>query len=157
MNLMVWLWLGGVALFGVVELLTEGLVSVWFVVGALAALAVSVAGASVAVQMLTFAIVSAAALILTRPLVRRFMTRPPVPTNSDRVIGALAEVTETIDNRRASGAVYVDGKTWTARSAGGGVIPAGERVRVRRIEGVKLLVEPDQLEQSSQFEKEAVS
>ena len=157
MNLMVWLWLGGVALFGVVELLTEGLVSVWFVVGALAALAVSVAGGSVAVQMLTFAIVSAAALILTRPLVRRFMTRPPVPTNSDRVIGALAEVTETIDNRRASGAVYVDGKTWTARSAGGGVISAGERVRVRRIEGVKLLVEPDQLEQSSQFEKEAVS
>lgn len=157
MNLMVWLWLGGVALFGVVELLTEGLVSVWFVVGALAALVVSVAGGSVAVQMLTFAIVSAAALILTRPLVRRFMTRPPVPTNSDRVIGALAEVTETIDNRRASGAVYVDGKTWTARSAGGGVIPAGERVRVRRIEGVKLLVEPDQLEQSSQFEKEAVS
>ena len=73
------------------------------------------------------------------------------------MIGALAEVTETIDNRRASGAVYVDGKTWTARSAGGGVIPAGERVRVRRIEGVKLLVEPDQLEQSSQFEKEAVS
>ncbi|MCI8801985.1 MAG: NfeD family protein [Oscillibacter sp.] len=154
---MVWLWLGGVALFGVVELLTEGLVSVWFVVGALAALAVSVAGGSVAAQMLVFAIVSAAALILTRPLVRRFMTRPPVPTNSDRVIGALAEVTETIDNRRASGAVYVDGKTWTARSAGGGVIPAGERVRVRRIEGVKLLVEPDQLEQSSQFEKEAVS
>ena len=157
MNLMVWLWLGGVALFGVVELLTEGLVSVWFVVGALAALAVSVAGGSVAAQMLVFAIVSAAALILTRPLVRRFMTRPPVPTNSDRVIGALAEVTETIDNRRASGAVYVDGKTWTARSAGGGVIPAGERVRVRRFEGVKLLVEPDQLEQSSQFEKEAVS
>ena len=101
MNLMVWLWLGGVALFGVVELLTEGLVSVWFVVGALAALAVSVAGGSVAAQMLVFAIVSAAALILTRPLVRRFMTRAPVPTNSDRVIGALAEVTETIDNPRA--------------------------------------------------------
>ena len=140
MNLMVWLWLGGVALFGVVELLTEGLVSVWFVVGALAALAVSVAGGSVAVQMLTFAIVSAAALILTRPLVRRFMTRPPVPTNSDRVIGALAEVTETIDNRRASGAVYVDGKTWTARSAGGGVIPKGEVVEIAAMEGIKLIV-----------------
>lgn len=159
MNLMVWLWLGGVALFGVVELLTEGLVSVWFVVGALAALAVSVAGASVAAQTLTFALVSAAALILTRPLVRRVLSRPPVPTNSDRVIGALAEVTETIDNRRPSGAVYADGKTWTARSAGGGVIPAGERVRVRRIEGVKLLVEPaeDRQGRSPEFEKEAVS
>lgn len=159
MDLMVWLWLGGVALFGVVELLTEGLVSVWFVVGALAALAVSVAGGSTAVQMLTFALVSAAALVLTRPLVRRVMTRPPVPTNSDRVIGTLAEVTETIDNRRPSGAVYADGKTWTARSAGGGVIPAGERVRVRRIEGVKLLVErvENEQDQGPAFKREAVS
>ena len=142
MNLMVWLWLGGVALFGVVELLTEGLVSVWFVVGALAALAVSVAGASVAAQTLTFALVSAAALILTRPLVRRVLSRPPVPTNSDRVIGALAEVTETIDNRRPSGAVYADGKTWTARSADGEAIPAGATVEIVRMEGVKLMVRP---------------
>lgn len=157
MNLMVWLWLGGVALFGVVELLTEGLVSVWFVVGALAALAVSVAGQPVAAQMLTFALVSAAALILTRPLVRRFMSKPPIPTNSDRVIGSLAEVTDTVDNRRASGAVYADGKTWTARSADGSVIPAGERVRVLRIEGVKLLVERTERTETQNLEKEAVS
>ena len=30
-----------------------------------------------------------------------------------------------LDNENSTGAVYVDGKTWTARSADGGVIPAG--------------------------------
>jgi membrane protein implicated in regulation of membrane protease activity len=56
------------------------------------------------------------------------------------VVGAAAKVTETIDNENTAGAVYVDGKTWTARSADGSVIPAGTLVEVRRIEGVKLIV-----------------
>ena len=59
-----------------------------------------------------------------------------------RVLGSRAKVTETIDNDNSTGAVYVDGKTWTARSAEGDVIPAGEQVEVASIEGVKLLVIP---------------
>ena len=90
--------------------------------------------------MLVFAVVSAAALALTRPLVRRFMVRPSIPTNLDRVLGMAAKVTEAVDNERASGAVYVDGKIWTARSDDGSVIPAGTQVKVQKIEGVKLLV-----------------
>ena len=45
-------------------------------------------------------------------------------------------MTETIDNEGATGAVYIDGKIWTARSEDGGVIPAGEQVEVVRMEGV---------------------
>ncbi len=140
MNLMIWVWLGAIVAFGIVELLTEGMVSVWFVAGALAALAASMLDAAVGIQMLVFAGVSAAALAVSRPLVRQFWNKPGVPTNADRVIGAVARVTEDVNNERASGAVYVDGKTWTARSAGGEVIPAGARVKIQRIEGVKLLV-----------------
>jgi membrane protein implicated in regulation of membrane protease activity len=62
------------------------------------------------------------------------------PTNADRVLGEVAKVTETIDNENSAGAVYVDGKTWSARSADGTVIPAGERVRIESMEGVKLYV-----------------
>ena len=47
---------------------------------------------------------------------------------------------EAIDNDEGAGAVYADGKVWSARSAGGEPIPAGTRVRVRSIEGVKLIV-----------------
>lgn len=38
MNIFIWLWLGAIVLFGVVEVITEGMVSIWFVVGSLAAL-----------------------------------------------------------------------------------------------------------------------
>lgn len=51
-------------------------------------------------------------------------------------------MTEEIDNAAPSGAVYVDGKTWTARSSGGERIPAGELVEIERMEGVKLIVRP---------------
>ena len=147
MDIFIWLWLGAIVLFGVAEVVTEGMVSIWFVAGSLAALAACVAGWTLggltpeATQVLIFALVSAAALVLTRPLVRRFMTKPHVPTNLDRVLGMIAKVTEPVDNDRASGAVYVDGKTWTARSADGSVIPAGTQVKVQKIEGVKLLVQ----------------
>ena len=51
-----------------------------------------------------------------------------------------ARVTETINNEYPTGAVYVDGKTWTARSADGEVIPKGELVEIERMESVKLIV-----------------
>ena len=140
MNYMIWLWLGAIVLFGAVEAATAGLVSIWFVAGALGALLAALAGAEIGAQLLVFAVVTAAALAVTRPLVRRFAGSRMTPTNLDRVIGGTGKVTETIDNENASGAVYVDGKTWTARSAGGEVIPAGARVEIERMEGVKLYV-----------------
>lgn len=140
-DLMIWIWLGAVILFGVVELATAGLVSIWFVAGSLAALAGAVLGAELLVQVLLFVCVTAVALAATRPLVRRYTRRDTVATNADRVLGSRAKVTETIDNENSTGAVYVDGKTWTARSADGTVLPAGSRVEVRRMEGVKLIVE----------------
>lgn len=144
MSMYIWLWLGAIVLFGVAEVVTESMVSIWFVAGSLAALFTCMSGWSLggltpeATQFLVFAVVSAIALAATRPLVRRFMTKPRVPTNSDRVLGMTAKVTEPVDN--ASGAVYVDGKTWTARSDDGSRIPAGTQVKVEKIEGVKLLV-----------------
>ncbi len=147
MNIFIWLWLGAIVLFGVAEVVTENMISIWFVAGSLAALAACTAGWALgglspeATQVLVFALVSAVSLAATRPLVRRFMTKPGIPTNSDRVLGMVAKVTEAVDNDRACGAVYVDGKTWTARSADGSVIPSGTQVKVQKIEGVKLLVQ----------------
>lgn len=138
---MMWLWLCAAVLFGAVEAATAGLVSVWFAVGSVGAFFAALADLSVTVQLVIFAVVSAAALAVTRPLVARFGKSRHVPTNLDRVLGRTAGVTEDIDNDAATGAVYVDGKTWTARSVGGEVIPAGSRVEIQRMEGVKLFVE----------------
>ena len=97
-------------------------------------------GAALWLQFAVFLIVSILALIATRPLARKMLDKTIVPTNADRVLHHEAKVTETVDNENATGAVYIDGKTWTARSEDGNIIPKGKMARIVRMEGVKLYV-----------------
>ena len=140
LDCMVWVWLGVVAFSAFLEASTMALVSIWFAAGALAATFAAYAGATLTAQLMLFVGVAIVCCLAVRPLARRFIAPRIVPTNADRLLGWEARVTEDIDNSVPSGAVYVDGKTWTARSAGGEVIPAGELVEVERMEGVKLIV-----------------
>ena len=74
-------------------------------------------------------------------VVRKLGSKGGTATNADRVLGGTARVTETIDNTIPSGEVYIDGKTWTARSESGAVIAPETLVKVIRLEGVKLYVD----------------
>lgn len=139
-RMMTIVWTAAIILFGVVEAATAGLVSIWFVAGALVALIAAFVDASLVVQIILFLVVSAAALALTRPMLRKITNAKAIPTNADRVLGETAKVTETIDNENSTGAVYVDGKTWSARSTDDAIIPAGSRVYIESMQGVKLLV-----------------
>lgn len=134
------LWLIVMVLFLVVEAATVGLVCIWFAVGALAALIAALLGAEIWLQIVLFLVVSAVALYFTRPLAKKYVNAKVEPTNADMVIGKECRVTEAIDNIAGTGAVYVDGKTWTARSESDEVIPEGTLVTAKRIEGVKLIV-----------------
>ena len=135
------IWIAAVIIFGVAEALTAGLVSIWFVLGAVAGLITAVLDGSIWLQVVLFFIVSIATLVATRPLVRKLSKKGQVATNADRVLGGTARVTETIDNTIPTGEVYIDGKTWTARSQSGAVIAAETLVTVIRMEGVKLYVD----------------
>lgn len=135
-------WVVALVVFLIVEAVTAGLVSIWFIFGSLVALICAALGAAVWLQIFWFVIVSVATLVLTRPLVKRYVDSRSVATNADRSIGRAAVVTERIDNLAATGAVKLDGVVWTARSTDDAVaIETGERVTVRAIEGVKLIVE----------------
>ena len=134
----VWLF-AMIALF-VIEAAIPGLVSIWFAIGALAALISALVNAPLWLQIAWFFIVSVALLILTRPLVKKYVNGKVQATNADVVIGKEAVVFEEIDNVRGTGAVRVGGKQWTARSEDGAVIGNGKVVTVLRIEGVKLIV-----------------
>lgn len=149
---MIAVWGAGIAVFLALELATVGLTSIWFALGSAAALLCALLGAALWVQIVCFAAVSAAALALTRPLARKYINSRAQPTNADRVLGADALVRERIDNLEETGAVAVDGKVWTARSADGSVIDPGTAVTVQRIDGVKLIVTP--LEETETSEKE---
>ena len=81
-------------------------------------------------------------LACLRPFVRKYVTPNKTATNADMVLGRTAYLTETVDNLRATGALKLDGKVWTVRSADGSVLPEGTLVKIVKLEGVKLYVEP---------------
>lgn len=139
---MIVVWAVAAAVFIVIELLTYGIASIWFALGALCALVAAVLGAPPWLQAVWFALITAVTLLLTRPLVRRYINGRAQPTNADRVIGMDGMVSETVDNLSGTGAVRAGGKVWSALSAGGETIPSGAAVRVRAIRGVKLVVTP---------------
>ena len=114
--------------------------------GAVAALLSLELGAVLWLQIVVFLAVSIAALVATRPLAHKMLDKTIVPTNADRVLHHTAKVTETIDNENTTGAVYIDGKTWTARSEDGDVIARGSMVTIVRMEGVKLFVRKEREE-----------
>lgn len=137
------IWIAAIIIFGVAETATAGLTSIWFVLGSVAGLIAAVCGGPVWLQVGLFFAVSIAALAFTRPLVAKLMKKDIKPTNADRVLNNVGRVTERIDNALPSGAVYIDGKTWTARSADGEVIEPDAAVRILRMEGVKLIVQKE--------------
>lgn len=139
-EMMTIIWIAAIIVFGIAEAATAGLVSIWFVAGAVAALIVTELGAVLWLQFAVFLAVSILALIATRPLARKMLDKTIVPTNADRVLHHKAKVTETVDNENAAGAVYIDGKTWSARSENGSIIEKGRMVKIIRMEGVKLYV-----------------
>ncbi len=134
-----WLFITGVLI--VAEAMTVNLVSIWFAGGALAALVAAALGGPVWLQALLFLAVSAILLLGLRPFARKLTRGKNYATNVDSNIGKLAVVIEPIDNLRGTGRVMIGPVDWTARSEDGSVIAKGEKVRVLRVEGVKVCVE----------------
>ncbi len=135
------IWLIVMIVLLIVEAVVPGLVSIWFALGALAALIAAILHAPMWLQLVWFFVVSIAALVLTRPLAKKYVNGRVKPTNADMILGKECVVTEEIDNIRGTGAVTVGGKVWTARMENDGETAAvGEVLKTLRIEGVKLIV-----------------
>lgn len=141
-DMMTLIWIAAMVIFGVVEAITVGLASIWFVVGSVAGLIAAICGGPIWLQLALFFVVSIVCLAATRPLVKKLLRKDVTATNADRVLGQTARVTESIDNAVPTGAVYVGGMTWTARSESGQPIPRNAQVKIVRMEGVRLFVEP---------------
>ena len=136
-------WLIAMVLFGVLEAVTVGLTSIWFALGSLGALIVSSLGFGFWPQFITFVVLSAISMALLRPIARKLLKPNYSATNADRVLGTTGLVTEEINNIAGKGLVNLSGQVWSARSSqADGVIPAGQEVRVLKIQGVKVIVEP---------------
>ena len=145
MNWAAIIWLVLTVLFLIAEASTVTVITLWFAAGSLVAMVMALAGSAIWLQVLVFVVVSAIALTALRPLVRKYLTPKLTATNIDSVIGSIGIVTTAIDNIGAIGQVKLNGMEWTARSTSGNPIAAGTKVRVDKIEGVKVFVSPAEI------------
>ncbi|WP_085833048.1 NfeD family protein [Clostridium merdae] len=137
------IWLAVIVGAAILEAVTVQLVSIWMVVGGIAALIANLLGAPIWIQTGTFAIVTTLTLAITRPLVKKLLNSKRVDTNAGRYIGKSGIVISEINNEKGVGQVTVMGSVWSARSERGELIPEGSSIQVLRIEGVKLIVVPE--------------
>lgn len=138
--MMITVWSAAIVVFLIIEAVTVGIASIWFALGSICALLAALLGAPTWLQIVWFAVISVLTLIITRPIVKKYVHAKAQPTNADRVIGCPAVVTEEINNLEGRGCVKIGGKEWSARSADDKPIPSDAVVKVIRIEGVKLIV-----------------
>ena len=145
---MVFVWLVIAVVLGIFEAATVALVSIWFAIGAVAAMVPAYFNAPFWVQILVFILVSALCFVFTRPFFKKIIRVNKQPTNVDRLVGQEGVATDDIENIECRGKVFISGLTWSARSETGELIPQGAVVTVKKIEGATLVVKRKNFEEA---------
>ena len=139
-------WLILAAIFIGIEVLTPGFFLLWFGVGALAAVLLSLLGVtSLAAQIIMFLAVSVALLVASRTIFERFLplssSARGLKTNVETMIGQIGTVVEPSRGALNEAAVKAYGSVWTAFPIEGEKpLAEGETVAIERIEGNSVYV-----------------
>lgn len=137
--LLAWIVIFIVSVFS--EVATASIVSIWFAIGSMCSIAAYFLHASVPVQIIIFFVVSIVCIICIRTYAVKKLRKNRIITGATAVIGKTGIVTEAINNTLGKGTVVVMGKDWSAISEDGNEIDIGALVKIKNIEGVKLIVE----------------
>ena len=136
---MFYFWLILVIFLGMIELITVGLGSSWFVISGIVAMILSFFIDNFVIQFGVFVILGVVLMLFTRKTLEKYFPKP-IKTNLDRVVGLEGIVTEEI-RKDSVGEVKVDGKRWSAIADD--EIKVGSIVKILHIDGVKLKVEKE--------------
>jgi membrane protein implicated in regulation of membrane protease activity len=135
-------WLVLAVILIIFELETFNLVSIWFALGSVSAMIVSLFLPDwIWLQIIVFLFVSIVILVTIRDLAIKKFKVGAIKTNVSSLIGRNVQVTTQIEPYKF-GEVKVDGNYWTAKSEDGDIIPEGTIVEIVEISGVKLIVKP---------------
>ena len=142
-------WLVAFGALLLIEILTLGLTTIWFAVGALAAFLLALLHVPLMLQIVVFIVVSVLKLIFTRPVMTKYLNKKTTKTNAESLVGRNARVLIPINNLKSEGQVMVGGMEWTARSTKDEVtFQKDEMVHIVGISGVKLIVEKENKEEN---------
>ena len=138
------IWLIVFIVMLIIEAVTTALATIWFAAGALVAMIMDLCGAPLNLQIIVMAAVSvvtfAICMIWIRPKLESLRRANVQRTNADRLIGMEGVVIVPVNPVEGKGQVKVEGQVWSAKSEG--AITEGTTVKIRAIEGVKLIVDP---------------
>jgi len=130
------LWLIAGGLFAAGEVASLDLVLLMFAGGALGGMTAALFGLGVPAQLLAFLVVSAALLVVVRPVAKRHLVdRTPEQIDGVAVyVGRTAVVSQRVDND--SGRIRLGHDEWTARTQlDDETYDVGAEVRIVQIEG----------------------
>ena len=126
--------------FLLIELISYNLITIWLAASALlTGIYAYFFPDQIVVHVFIFLVISLVLIVFTKPMVKKLKSTNE-KTNADRLIGCEAVVLEKIDSLEGTGQVKVMGQVWSAKSESGIVIEKAEKVIVKNIEGVKLVV-----------------
>ncbi len=137
-------WLVVAVGLAIVEVFTVTFGFIMIAAGALAAAATAAIGGDLWVQGLVFAIVSALALVVVRPALKRRLdeSSPDAQIGLAAIEGSIGVVLERVDADH--GLVKIEGEMWRARSYDGTQeFEPGEQVRVIEVKGATAMVWKD--------------
>lgn len=132
------IWLVIAVLVIVIDLVTSSFIFMWFAIGALVAIILSMLGFSIGLQIISFLVVGIITVCIGYPWAKKKfkVSINHVPTMEQEYIGMEMTATNDIIEK---GKIKVSGIYWTAYNKGK-VIKAGDKFIITGIEGNKLTV-----------------
>lgn len=128
-------WLGIGIVFFIIEAIIPGLISIWFGIAAMITMIISTFIDNIFYQFYIFIILSGIIFVITKNISKKWRERKK--ENLDRIRGQIVEIRSIKNNGDYE--IYLDGKNWIGKSNES--FEVGEKVRVTRIEGIKLILE----------------
>ena len=121
-----------------VEFFTMQMVSIWFAVGGVFGLVLSlIGGIGLEVQIIVSAVVALISIVFLRKFALKFLHKSADKNDAGTLVGKTAEVVEEISPEK-SGAVKLNGVLWTATSEE--TLGIGAKVKIIDVLGNKLKV-----------------
>lgn len=142
MPIMFWIWLGVTIVAVIVELGTHDLSSIWFAGGGFVAMLMSISDkVPWWASLLVFLAISLALLLSLRKVTKKYLNKNSEGnTNLELLVGKEVHVIEPGDFDTLA-TVKINDLTWNAKTETGDTLLVGELVRVKAVQGNKLIVE----------------
>lgn len=133
------LWIAVIIISAVIEAASVQLLTIWFAIGAFAALIAEACSAPFYIQIFVFLFVSIVLLVFTRPILKKLMKKNhKADVNSE--VGRTGKVISEINPQKNEGRVMLGDVSWIAKSKDMTVIPVDTEVKIEEVNGTTLIV-----------------